>query len=129
MKKLTILLTAVLLCTACQESLEERCERESKDYTKKHCPLRIDQYTVMDSMVFDKASHTISYVYTLQGDADDAAAISKTNPRELLIGQVKNTAQLKLYKEAGYSFRYVYYSAKTKGIKLFDTTVHEKDYQ
>ena len=124
-----LLMAAALLATACQESLEERCERESKSYTKKHCPLRIDEFTVMDSMSFHRASHTVCYAYTLYGNADDAAAVSKSDAHRLLLHQVRNSAQLKLYKEAGYSFRYIYFSAKDKGRKLLDTTISEKDYR
>ena len=36
---------------------------------------------------------------------------------------------MKAYKEAGYHFRYVYYSTKNSGTKVFDTTFRQKDYQ
>lgn len=125
-----LLLTAVMLmATGCQESLEERCQREAREYTKKHCPLRIDDYTVMDSMTFDKASHTIGYIYTLHGAADDSAAISKVQMHDLLLKEVRNSAHLKMYKEKGYSFRYTYYSAKTKGKRLLDTVLKAEDYR
>jgi hypothetical protein len=124
-----LLLAAALLAIACQESLEGRCQRESKSYTKKHCPLRIDEFTVMDSMTFHAPSHTVCYAYTLYGNADDADAVSKSDAHQLLRNQVRNSAHLKLYKEAGYSFRYIYFSAKDKGRKLLDTTISEKDYR
>ena len=38
MKKIVWIAAAIVLMTACQESLEDRCEREAKDYTAKHCP-------------------------------------------------------------------------------------------
>ena len=120
---------AAVLLTACQESLEDRCAREAKEYTKKHCPLKVDQSIVMDSMTFDKATHTISYAYSLDGVLDNADMLSKSNPRQLLLGQLKNSTHLKLYKEAGYSFRYVYYSVKQKGTKLYETTFKENDYR
>ena len=47
----------MLLLTACQESLEDRCEREAKEYTKKHCPALIAENIVMDEMTFEKATH------------------------------------------------------------------------
>lgn len=128
MKHTALLLLAVFLLTACQESLEDRCAREAKEYTKKHCPLTVDQSIVMDSMTFDKATHTISYVYSLGGVLDNADMLSKNNPRQLLLGQLKNSTNLKLYKEAGYNFRYVYYSVKQKGTKLYEATFHESDY-
>ena len=32
MKKIVFIMVAALLATACQESLEDRCEREAKEY-------------------------------------------------------------------------------------------------
>ena len=128
MKKLLPLLLLLALTTACQESLEERCQREAREFTSKHCPTMVAELVRMDSMTFDKASHTICYSYTLSGAVDDAEVISRSNPRQLLLGQVKNSTNLKLYKEAGYNFRYVYYSTKKNGTKLFDATFHPVDY-
>ena len=132
MKNLPFYLFALLLlsvATACQETLEERCAREAATYTKKNCPMQIDAYTVMDSMMFDAASHTIIYAYTLSGPLDDTAFINKQKPKERLLQEVKNSTHLKLYKEAAYNFRYTYHSAKKKGTKLFEATFRENDYR
>jgi nitrous oxide reductase accessory protein NosL len=58
----TILMMTALLA-GCQETLEERAARESRDYTEKHCPAHIAYQVTMDSMTFDKASHTFGYYY------------------------------------------------------------------
>ena len=128
MKKLSTLFVLLAIMTACQESLEERCERECVSYTKRHCPLRVASDVILDSMTFDRTSHTISYCYTIGGVIDDRQLIERNNPRTQLLQEVKNSTHLKLYKEAGYSFRYVYYSAKTKGTQLFQATFLEADY-
>ena len=83
----------------------------------------------MDSMTFDKATHTFSYCYSLSGALDDTAYIHRNDPRELLLQQVKNSTNLKIYKDAGYSVRYVYTSTKLKGVTLFDDTFTPKDYE
>lgn len=119
----------MLLLTACQESLEDRCEREAKEYTKKHCPALIAENIVMDEMTFVKATHTISYIYTVSGVLDDSVVINSNEPRKRLLEQVKNNTNLKLYKDAGYSFRYTYYSAKENGTKLFEATFRVNDYR
>lgn len=118
-----------LTATACQESMEERCLREARDFTDKQCPVRIDQYTVMDSMTFDPQTHTITYAYTLGGRLDDSVVVMGVHPREALLKQLRNATNLQLYKEAGYSFRYTYFSAKEKGARLFEAVYHEKDYR
>ena len=128
MKKICTLLMMTVLLASCQETLEERAARESRDYTEKHCPAPIAYQVTMDSMTFDKASHTFSYYYSLNGTLDDSTYLKQSNPRDMLLQQVKNSTNLKIYKEAGYSFRYVYNSTKNKAT-LFDVTFKQKDYQ
>ncbi len=125
---LSIICIAAVLCS-CQETLEERGQREASDYTRKHCPTPVGEGITLDSMTFDAPSHTFSYCYTLSGVLDDSAAIWQDDPRALLLQQVKNSTHLRLYKEAGYSFRYVYYSTKHPGLSLFDNTFKAADYQ
>jgi len=120
---------SIVLLTACQESLEDRCAREAKEFTEKNCPRAVDKEIVLDSMAFEKATHTISYLYTLMGTLDDPQRIDSKHFRELLLMEVKNSTNLKLYKDAGYSFRYAYYSEKNYGTKLFEATFRESDYQ
>ncbi len=129
MKKLVIFCAFLVIFTACQESLEDRCAREAKTYTEKHCPVKVAPDIIFDSMAFDKSSHIISYAYTVSGVLDDAEVINRNMPRERLLMEVKNSPHLQLYKEAGYSFRYIYYSAKNKGTQLFEATFHQSDYQ
>jgi ADP-ribose pyrophosphatase YjhB (NUDIX family) len=128
MKKILLLIATVALI-GCQESLEERCAREAKEYTKKNCPTQVTQEITLDSMTFDTKSHTIAYCYTVSGEIDDSTVINSNNPQGRLLEQVKNTPNLKLYKDADYNFRYVYYSTKNNGTKLFDATFRKKDYQ
>ncbi len=129
MKKLFLALIGVLFLTACQETLEERCAREAKEYTSKNCPALIAKGVTVDSMTFDVATHTLIYSYTLEGVIDDSAVIRKNNPREQMLQQLKNATAMKPYKDAGYQFRYIYYSSKNKGEKLFEATFQEKDYR
>lgn len=128
-KKIAPFIGLALMAAGCQESLEDRCEREAKEYTEKHCPTPVAKDVVMDSMTFDKMTHTITYAYTLSGQLDDTAVVKGAKSRELLLQEIKNSANLRLYKEAGYSFRYVYHSGKKKGTQLFDATFREADYR
>ena len=123
------LMAGAMLLISCQESLEDRCAREAKEFTEKNCPRAVDKEIVLDSMTFEKATHTISYLYTLNGTLDDPQRIDSTHFRELLLMEVKNSTNLKLYKDAGYAFRYCYYSEKNNGTKLFEATFRESDYR
>ena len=128
MRKSLTLLAAILLLTACQETLEERCAREARIYSEKNCPVPIGKGTIIDSLTFDAATHTITYCYTLSGELDDSAIINDNNPTEEMLKQVKNNMSLKPYKDAGYNISYVYYSTKNKGTRLFEATFHKSDY-
>jgi len=130
-KKAAVLLLVVMtmLTIACQEPLEDRCSREAREYTKKNCPMRVAPNIVLDSMTFDKTTHTVSYCYTVQGILDNPTVFTTNTPRDLLLQQVRNETKLKLYKEAGYSFSYIYYSAQKKGTRLFEATFHQMDYK
>ena len=123
------LMAGAMLLISCQESLEDRCAREAKEFTEKNCPRAVDKEIVLDSMTFEKSTHTISYLYTLNGTLDDPQRIDSTHFRELLLMEVKNSTNLKLYKDEGYAFRYAYYSQKNNGTKLFEATFRESDYR
>lgn len=101
MKRIAYAIITALALTACQESLEERCAREAEEYTKKKCPARIDQNTVIDSLVFERATHTMHYYYTLTGTADDPKTFTMFNAENVLLTQLKNSTMIKTYKDAG----------------------------
>ena len=128
MKKI-LLFATLLLLTACQETLEDRCARECKEYTQKKWPVLVTRGVTLDSMTFDKSQLLMTYYYTVSGILDDAEALRENNASSLLLKELKNTAALKLYKDAGYNFRYVYHSSKEKGTRVLETTFRKKDYQ
>ena len=129
MRKCLFIILGTLLMTACQETLEQRCAREAKEYSQKNCPAPIAKGVTIDSMSFDVATHTLTYSYTLNGVIDDPSVILRNNPREQMLTQLKNATAMKPYKDAGYNFRYIYYSTKNKGTKLFEATFRENDYR
>ena len=130
MKSFVLLLVAAVTLTACHESLEDRCAREAKEYTEKYCPAPGGKNLIIDSMAFDRTTHTLSYYYSLKGDIDNAAIIQKQKNflHKQMLGVVRNATTMKTYKDAGYSFRYVYHSSKDKGQVLYDQTITKKEY-
>lgn len=130
MKKGIILLVGVAMLTACHESLEERAEREAKEFTEKNCPTPVRENTRTDNLTYDKESRTIGYWYTLCGQADNAEAIEAD--KEKLVGILRNelkaSTQMKAYKDAGFGIRYVYHSEKNPQQVLLDVVFSEKDY-
>ena len=129
MKKVILFVLAVLILGACQESLEDKCARECKEFTKRKCPSAVAPEMIIDSMTFDRASHTLQYYYKLTGNSDRAETFPKDQAKDLLKNALKNTTQVMAYKEAGYSFRYIYYSEKNPKTVYLDILLTEKDYQ
>ena len=129
MKKIIYIVFGILAIVACQESLQDRAEREAKEYTKKNCPMPYDQMLMLDSVSFDKATTTLNYYYTISGAADDRENIekNKVKMRDTLIKALHGNTDQRVYKDAGFSYRYVYYS-KSDGSVLFDTTLKKEDY-
>lgn len=130
MKKTVFAAIVAAICLAsCQESLEDRCAREAKSYTEKKCPAPIGENITIDSVAFERSTHTMCYFYTLTGTADNRKAVEQSNPRAALLQSIRNSTSVKAYKDAGYSFRYTYYSASKRGEILYTVTIKKGDYK
>ena len=128
MKKVFVFACLALLFAACQESLEDRCAREAKAYTAKNCPAKMEENIILDSLTFEKATHTLHYYYRLTGIADKEGALDSTGARKALQDGLKNTTAMKTYKDNGYNFTYTYFSSKDPTKVLFEATFTKKDY-
>jgi len=128
MKKLWVLSAFMLLLTACQESLEDRCARETKEYTRKNCPAKMDNNIILDSLTFERETHTLHYYYKLTGFADQDTIVKKLDAVNILKEELRNTTTLKLYKDNHYRFAYTYRSEKNPEKVLLDVLLTDKDY-
>ena len=108
MKKLFLMVTTIILLTACQESLEERAAREAREVTEAKCPMPIGNNMYMDSVV---------------------TTLENTNVKETLVQELKNTPNYKALMQRGVSFRYVYRSTKNPEKTYLDITIVKEDYQ
>ena len=117
------------MLTACQESLEDRCARECKEYTQKKCPVLVTNGVTLDSMTFDNTSKTVRYMYSLSGMMDTTITeeISKKVEQQML-EDVRNSPHLKVYKEAGYRFRYTFFSTKQPRQLILDYVFTPEQY-
>ena len=112
MKKLCMIASFALFLTACQESLEDRCAREAKEFTRKNCPSKIEKNINIDSLTFERETHTLHYYYTLTGNADREGVMEEINGLDILKENLKNSTAMKVYKENHYNFTYTYHSEK-----------------
>ena len=128
MKKYWILAILGIVLASCQESLEDRCERDAKEYTRKNCPTAIDETTIIDSLTFDRATHTIHYYYRLTGVADRDDALNETEAVNTLKQSLKNATTVKIYKDNKYKFAYTYRSEKNPKKVVLEVVFTDKDY-
>lgn len=128
MKKLCELALFAFLVMSCQESLEDRCAREAKEYTKKNCPARLDSNTTLDSLTFEQATHTLHYFYKLTGKADQEGLLDSIQAAKALREELKNTTAMKIYKDNKYRFSYTFRSGRDSKKILYQVTLTDKDY-
>lgn len=128
MKKFWIMAVFTCILCACQESLEDRCAREAKEYTKKNCPAKLDNNTTLDSLVFERETHTLHYYYRLTGLADRDSILQEIDAASTLKEELKNTTSLRVYKENKYNFAYTFHSEKDPQKVLLEVVFTDKDY-
>lgn len=129
MKKIVTLVVTLLLIVACQESSQERFEREAKEFTEQHCPQELAQDIRLDSVSFSKAQNTYYYYYTLSGGLEQQAMTDSTageEQRKFLLNGVCNDVSTKLEKEAKVTFHYIYRT--TTGKAVWDFVFKHEDY-
>ena len=128
MKKILTFVVFLSVLTACQESLEDKCEREAKDYTRRNCPQKMDENSILDSLVFERPTRTIHYYYTLTGFADQDSILEKVDAVNVLRNEVKNSTALRVYKENKFRVAYTYRSQKEPKKVRMEVVFTDKDY-
>ena len=128
MKKVFVFACLALLFTACQESLEDRCAREAKAYTAKNCPAKMEENIIIDSLTFERTTHTLHYYYRMTGIADTEGGLDTVAAKDILRNGLKNSTFLKIYKDNDYNFAYTYHSSKDPKKVLFEVTFSKNDY-
>lgn len=130
MKRILLFVLLAMMLTGCRESLEERAAREAETYTEQTCPYKMDQYTTLEKVTFNKATHQFTNEYTLCGDADHELTDEQTTMiTQALLEQLRNDTKQKVYQEAGYSYHYVYRSQSNRQTIIFEATFTSADYR
>lgn len=127
------LLPAVVVATlvSCHHAtLEDSAEEMTQEYTERYCPTLVNDMQRTDSVTFNRTGHTFNYYYTLIGAADNNEAVSKVAKQieGTLLTELKENTSLKVFKDAGYNFRYVFRSQRNKSI-LWERTFAARDYK
>lgn len=97
---------------SCQESLEDRAERDAKEFTRKYCPTPVQNFTRTDSVTFVRATRTYTYYMSFVDHMDDENLINehKKEIQDMLGQALRESTNMKTYVEAGFKFEYVCHS-------------------
>ena len=129
MKRLILWGVAAVCLTACYESMEERAAREAREYTEKNCPTPPSENTILDSLTFDKATHTFCHHHRLIGAADIDASIFEAKRAQIhegLVREVRGNLNYKIYLEEGYHFAFLSRSGSSGEVLFVDTVKNEE---
>jgi len=131
MKKLVLITASLLLLifNSCQESREKTFEKLAKEYTAK-CPVTIGEGIRIDSMIYNPKTNTNSNYYTLSGRIDSPDSIQKKEQymKDSMIDAVRNSLDLKEYKDFKTTIEYIYFSERTKK-ELFRVSIDANMYK
>lgn len=110
---ISFIVSLITVC-GCQESMEDKAEREAKEYTRKYCPTPVINYTRTDSIAFSKKTHVYTYYITFVGNMDNRELLNehRTEIQQMLTTAVHESTNMKAYVEAGFHFEYVCHSEK-----------------
>lgn len=131
MKKSLLLFSLLISLTSCHQSIEERAEKEAKEYTEKYCPTPVNNFTKTDSVVFYKDTKTYHYYCSFTDKMDDEAIVNSNRQKinDDLLMAIKESTALKQYKEANFTFAYTCRSAQNPKKVLFKGVYTPKQYQ
>lgn len=117
------------LFVGCRKSIEDRAVEEAALYTKRFCPTPYREDSRMDSVTFDKETHTYTYYYTFRNKLDDKVMLGKNHKgiREALRKNLMNDTGVKIYKDYGFKFRYLARSLRNGDI-ILDETYTKRQY-
>ena len=127
-----IMFIAILALSSCQEKRQDRFEREAREYTVTHCPQHLDDFTVLDSMVFESEGDAgdLKQYYSLILNEEQRTEFMKhldeLGDQNLKI--IRNSVILSKYKDAGVGFTYIYHDVAT-GDKLAEYHFGKEDYE
>lgn len=130
MKKIILGACAALFTLASCQQAKQKVFELASEQVNKQCPITIDAMTRMDSTKYTGSDNTFTYFYTLSGNADNTeiAGTMKAELEKTLPETIKNTEEMKVYRESDVAIKYIYLSDKTKE-ELFQVTVTPEMYK
>lgn len=130
MKKALLLLMAITI-VACHESIEDRAEREAREYTRRNCPTPTKDYVRTDSIVFHRDTREYIYYCTITDEMDNTEVIDRNRKfiHDRLLQSIRQSTDIIAYKKAGFIIVYECRSDNNPKLILYRDRFEPKDYR
>ena len=105
----------LIVIHSCQESFDSRLQKNAEDYTKRYCPKTIDDYIVLDSVVYHMPDNVnegeYCYYHTMRCSAEEIEELKlqEQTAHDEILEKINNTQDLKSLKENGKTIGYIFY--------------------
>lgn len=106
---LPLILLSVWLCHGCGNDFDTRLQREAAEYTRKHCPQKLDGFTTLDSVAYSPDRRTYTRYLSLSPQTPPTLFEKDETVRNLLLQELKADVGWKRCKDEGIRFAYVYH--------------------
>ena len=106
---LPLILLSVWLCHGCGNDFDTRLQREAAEYTRKHCPQKLDGFTTLDSVAYSPERRTYTRYLSLSPQTPPTLFEKDETVRNLLLQELKADVGWKRCKDEGIRFAYVYH--------------------
>lgn len=109
MKRLLLLLAGTAaLCAGCSNNFDRNMTTEAREYTQKHCPEKLDEFTTLDSMAYDSEDRTLWQYLTVEDAVAELLRSNAPSIKETLLANLRNDAKWKTCKDKETNFGYIY---------------------
>ena len=106
---LPLILLSVWLCHGCGNDFDTRLQREAAEYTRKHCPQKLDGFTTLDSVAYSPERRTYTRYLSLSPQTPPTLFEKDETVRNLLLQELKADVVWTRCKDEGIRFAYVYH--------------------
>lgn len=117
MKKVIAFLIMALVCTACHESIQERAQREAREFTERNCPTPESNGTITDSITYDPNTNVYTTYLTFTGNIDNEEVVKAKadEVRKNMRNNLMSDMQMRQYIDAGFNISFICRSQSDKG--------------
>lgn len=125
-----LLIMVLLVCSCRQKSADQAREETTRRYTLEHCPQKVGDGLMLDSVDFDAKARTLHYYYSFTDSIPNLSDMREhiLSARATVLQEICNSVELINEKREGLTLSYTYFSHTPKR-EIATLSFSSKDYQ